>query len=170
MFLLSWHKFKKSVGAEIRFLHLKPLANNNFHFLSIVKLKSSQLLHSCPNWEEGLEVSSEMNAITLMSDVCCVGMHSHAEWSYLVTDHKFAPLKYHLGGWQFHSKKKVEVTVYEWLPMQEPKLYHFKIFKLMHTCDKFIDTLENSVKNNDSRWICEWQLKIPISSHLNFMT
>jgi len=88
---------------------------------------------NCPNWVEGLEVSSEMNATTLVSDVCCVGMHCHAEWSYLVTDRMLMPLKCHLGGWQFHSNKEVEVTVYECPLMQEPELHHYRIFKLIHT-------------------------------------
>ena len=109
---------------------------------------------NCPS----LEVSSEMNATTLVSDVCWVGMHCHAEWSYLVTNHTFKPLKCHLGGWQFHSKKEVEVTVYEWPLMQEPKLYHYRIFKVVHTWDKFIDALDNYGKNNYNSWICEWHV------------
>jgi len=110
---------------------------------------------NCPNWVEGLEVSSEMNATTLVSDVCCVGMHCHAEGSYLLRDHMFTPLKCHLGGWQFHSNKELEVTFYEQPLMQEPELYHYRTFKLIHTWDKFIDALENYVKNNYNSWICE---------------
>jgi len=120
--------------------------------------RASKCCLNCPKWVEGLEVSSETNATTLVSDVCCVGMHCHAEWSYLVTDHKFTPLKCHLGGWQFHSNK--EVTVYEQLLMQEPELYHYRIFKFKHTWDKFIDALENYVKNNYNSWIREWHVML----------
>jgi hypothetical protein len=155
VFVLSWHKLKQKSG-----LHLHPLTNNHFHFLSTVKLKSSQVLPQLTKvgGRSRMFEWKECNYPCVVSDVCCVGMHCYADWSYLVTDCTFMPPKRHLGGWQFHSNKEVEVTVYERLLMQKPELYHYRITKLIRTWNKFIDALENYVKNNYNSWICEWHV------------
>jgi hypothetical protein len=110
--------------------------------------------------------TTEMNATTLVSDVCCIGMHCHAEWAHFVTDRKFRPLKHHLGGWQFHNNEEVKVAVYDWLPMH----YHYNIFKHVQRWDKFINTLENCVKIMTLQLNTRATFNVLISSQLNFMT
>lgn len=42
-----------------------------------------------------------------------------------------------LGCW-FHKSEEVEMDIQEWLQMQEPNLYHDRIFKLVQMWDKHI--------------------------------
>jgi len=61
---------------------------------------------------------------TLVSGVCCEGLHCLAEKSHFVVDNTFGLFKHHLGGHQFHSSEEVEMALCEWLQMEEPDFYH----------------------------------------------
>jgi hypothetical protein len=56
------------------------------------------------------------------------------------------PLKQHLRAHRFHSNKEVEMALHKWLWMQEPHLYHSRIFKLMPRWDKCINVLRDYVE------------------------
>ena len=75
---------------------------------------------------------------TPVSDVCCEGLHCHAERSHFVTDDTFGLLKHHLGGQQSHGSEEVEMALCEWLQMQQPDFYHDRIFKPVPSYNKCI--------------------------------
>jgi hypothetical protein len=41
----SWREYKMYMAVEIRLLHLQPFTNIHFHFLIIVDLLTSEILH-----------------------------------------------------------------------------------------------------------------------------
>ena len=73
---------------EIRLLHSQAFTNSHFHFIVAVKLEVSQVCFSSPILIDP-EVCSELVVTTVVSDVCCVELHCHAERSHLITYHFF---------------------------------------------------------------------------------
>ena len=59
------------------------------------------------------EVSSDITAATVLSNMNCTGLYCHPDRSYLTRDHLFGPLKQQLGGSRFHCNEEVEMAVCE---------------------------------------------------------
>jgi hypothetical protein len=62
---------------------------------------------------DGVEVPGETPATTLVSHMCCVGLHCLAEGSHIATIHVFESPKQHTGGRRCHNNEEVEVAVCE---------------------------------------------------------
>jgi hypothetical protein len=60
--------------------------------------------------------------------------------------HLFGPLKQHLGGRRFHSHEEGEITVREWLRMQEPNFYSDGSFEFVLRWDKCINVIRDCVE------------------------
>jgi hypothetical protein len=73
---------------EIRLSHSQTLRNSHYHFLVPVKFAVSQVCFSSPILNHP-EVYGELVATTVVSDICCVVLHCHAERSHLMTCHFF---------------------------------------------------------------------------------